>query len=77
MTQVQGMDDIKIIFACGECTFATTDRSDLDSHLVAVHEKSKPFTCTFCNLSFSRRHHLKTHIDKFHESPSTVNVLQK
>ena len=40
MTQVQGMDDIKIIFACGECTFATTDRSDLDSHLVSVHEKS-------------------------------------
>lgn len=40
MSQVQGIDDIKIIFACGECSYATTDRSDLDAHLVTVHEKS-------------------------------------
>ena len=40
MSQVQGIDDIKIIFACGDCSYATTDRSDLDAHLVTVHEKS-------------------------------------
>ena len=37
----QDLDDIKIIFACGECTFATTDRSELDAHLTTVHEKSE------------------------------------
>ena len=41
MNPTQDMDDIKIIFACGECTFATTDRSELDSHLLSVHEKSE------------------------------------
>ena len=40
MSQLQGIDDIKIIFACGDCPYATTDRSDIDAHLVTVHEKS-------------------------------------
>ena len=40
MNPTQDMDDIKIIFACGECTFATTERSELDSHLATVHEIS-------------------------------------
>ena len=43
MNPSQDLDDIKIIFACGECTYATTDRSELDSHLVTVHEKSELF----------------------------------
>ena len=43
MEQNADLSDIKIIFACGECTFATTDRSDLDSHLVTVHERSEIF----------------------------------
>ena len=43
MNPSQDIDDIKIIFACGECTFATTDRSELDAHLAAVHEiRGKP-----------------------------------
>ena len=43
MEQNADLSDIKIIFACGECTFATTDRSELDSHLVTVHERSEIF----------------------------------
>ena len=49
----------------------------ITSLVVTVHEKAKHFTCSFCNLSFSRRHHLKTHIAKFHEPPRIVNVLWK
>ena len=43
MNPSQDLDDIKIIFACGECTYATTDRSELDTHLVTVHEKPELF----------------------------------
>ena len=43
MNSNQDIDNIKIIFACGECPFATTDRSELDSHSTTVHEiRGKP-----------------------------------
>ena len=41
MNPSQELDEIKIIFACGECTYATTNRLELDSHLLTVHEKSQ------------------------------------
>ena len=32
-----------------------------------VHEKIKPFHCDVCDKKFSRKEHLKLHIERVHE----------
>ena len=73
--QIQEVHEEKKTYVCPTYDKIFSLKCVITSLVLTVHEKH--FTCSFCNLSFSRRHHLKTHIAKFHESPSTVNVLQK
>jgi predicted RNA-binding Zn-ribbon protein involved in translation (DUF1610 family) len=64
---------------CRMCTperaFATAD--GLRSHVKAVHEKKRDFACPLCARAFTRKAHLKQHVETVHDRHERALIEQK
>uniref|UniRef100_A0A0P5AD42 Isochorismatase domain-containing protein 1 n=1 Tax=Daphnia magna TaxID=35525 RepID=A0A0P5AD42_9CRUS len=52
----------KSVYTCDICIPTTTfQRIDVFKNHMSLHEKAKPFTCSICDKTFSRRSNLQSH----------------
>jgi uncharacterized Zn-finger protein len=60
---------------CPICSKKVANKYSLKSHIEAVHEKKKPFTCTHCPKAFNQKQQLIDHIAHRHtfENDNTSN----
>ena len=58
---------------CDTCGKAYNHPDNLKRHIQFVHEKFRPFTCEFCQQTFSRRLYYEDHINKKHRDINNVN----
>ncbi|XP_018414542.1 PREDICTED: zinc finger protein 335 [Nanorana parkeri] len=54
---------------CNQCSFASKNKKDLSRHLM-THANLRPHLCTLCGQRFSRKGHLKFHIERLHTEVS-------
>ncbi|KAK3741927.1 hypothetical protein QZH41_010683, partial [Actinostola sp. cb2023] len=54
-------------FPCDQCTKVYKSKQSLVRHINSFHLKKKPFSCTICKKTFTRKDHLKIH-QKLHRT---------
>jgi len=54
-------------FPCHICSKVFQKKSDVNRHVLSVHEGKKPFKCDSCDKCFSQKHHLNEHVKQVHE----------
>ena len=73
-------------FECQQCQTVLKSRNDLKRHMESVHEKKKPFMCTKCQSTFSRKSYGKTHLlvkhkeedmNLIHGTPRSTEIQKK
>ena len=70
----------KKLFTCENCGKLLTTKSRLESHIKAIHEGLKPFSCsTYCNKRFGTNGNLKNHEVVIHtgEFPHQCSLCNK
>ena len=60
-------DGIRLKPKCAICNNTFFNTSSLKDHILAVHEKKKPFKCPMCDLCCSQKGSLQKHIETVHE----------
>lgn len=60
---------------CPKCEKEFCSRSNLKSHLIAVHSSELPFVCHECGKSYGYKKLLKRHIEKKHIHSQTTEEL--
>ena len=53
------------LFACNQCSYATTKKGNLELHVRSLHEKVKE-VCGVCEKVLSNKSHINTHVRQFH-----------
>ncbi|XP_023314530.1 zinc finger protein 888-like [Trichogramma pretiosum] len=66
-------------FDCEICHKSFGQKSNLQRHINAIHNRNKPFECDICHKSFGLKHHLKYHINGVHNrsKPFECEVCHK
>lgn len=54
------------------CGLELNSKQNVNQHIRAVHEKQKPYTCSYCQKSFTLKNALKMHVDITHK----VNLVE-
>lgn len=54
---------------CSKCDKSFNQKGTLESHVLSMHEKVRPFVCNLCNCTFSQRGNLRAHVKKVHVPP--------
>ena len=52
---------------CSSCDYKTKDKKALEIHVLAVHEKKKPYKCETCNKYFTQKSARDWHVKRIHE----------
>jgi hypothetical protein len=55
------------------CEYECSERGSLKQHIMAVHEKLKPFNCQICEFKCSEKANLKKH-SVVHENKNYSNA---
>ena len=45
-------------FQCGQCSYATVEKSALEKHVRFKHTKERPFECEVCGFSTHTKSHM-------------------
>ncbi|KAF4527461.1 hypothetical protein B566_EDAN016225 [Ephemera danica] len=53
------------LFVCPVCGKTSKHKHHLN-HTMAAHTKERPHECSYCNASFTEKHHLTNHINAIH-----------
>ena len=53
-------------YMCSICDYKTEHKKGLEVHVLAVHEKKKPFKCEACNKDFSQKPSRDWHFKRIH-----------
>ena len=51
---------------CPDCVYATSRKESLQRHIKAIHQKIRPFSCSYCTYETPYNYHLKTHNERHH-----------
>lgn len=54
------------VYKCDEFGYSTTNKTWLERHIKAVHQKLKDFTCSECHCAGSRKNTLTRYIKTIH-----------
>ena len=67
MLQVKVKDGSSRKFKCDKCPYQSSQKGNVKTHIMGVHEKIKNHVCNECGFAFFLRHHLKAHNDSVHK----------
>ncbi|KAL8608458.1 hypothetical protein ACOMHN_002691 [Nucella lapillus] len=51
-----------VVYRCGECDYASTNKHYYKQHVDLVHNTARPFKCPFCDYAGKRGHALREHL---------------
>lgn len=56
---------VKNFWPCPACGKVSKKKQNLEIHM-RIHTGEKPYKCKHCDLAFRQRHHLLSHVGRFH-----------
>ena len=64
-------------FKCDTCEAKFTQKSNLNTHIAAIHEGRKRLKCDTCDAKFTQKSKLNTHVVTVHEEmkPYVIYVM--
>ena len=54
------------VHKCPDCVYIGRRKETLQRHIKAIHQKVKPFSCSYCQYETSYNYHLSTHHERHH-----------
>ena len=54
-------------YPCDQCSYTTSDKRHLKTHINSVHLGLRPFSCETCQSTFTQSSHLNYHIKTVHQ----------
>lgn len=54
--------DSEMVYRCGECDYASSNKHYYKQHVDLVHKTARPFKCPFCDYAGKRGHALREHL---------------
>ena len=64
----------KKAFECEVCKKRFSQKKNLSTHILSIHEGKKGFKCNFCDKSFSQKSCMTRHRASVHEEKKTVQL---
>ena len=55
------------VFKCNVCKKVFSQKSNLNIHMLSVHDGKKVFQCKICEQRFSEKGSMNRHIESIHE----------
>jgi hypothetical protein len=61
VSETDAVQRLNGLYSCLHCNLQFRQTGNLRKHVQEIHERRKPFPCSLCDISFSRKHARDTH----------------
>lgn len=62
-------------FACEMCSFRSSQKRNIQKHMITIHGQKKDYSCDFCDYKCAHAQNLKKHVNLMHEQNQPTEIV--